>query len=420
MSPLDEFLAEATTAGPGPRRIPGCVLVAYKDGVLHDKSFGTKTLDPKSPHFGEPLSMDSTMWIASLTKLMTAISVLQCVEKGLLNLDDDISTVLPEWKERELLLRFDEATGAPLLQKTEGKLSLRMLLTHSSGLCYPVLEPDFKRYLNYRTEQGWVMELMDLCPNEPVALLFEPGTDWKYGFGTDWAGKMVERATGLRLNDYMDRHIWQPLGMTSTSFRLSSRPDIRARQAELAVRSAADGGSLAPFPTPYFPEATRDDHGGAGTYSCARDYVKVLVACATSDPRLLTAAGYDALCAPGLSEAAAARFRDVQGAVYAAGDAAAPELTGAPPAIPAPARESLSWAPGGMVVTQDAPGGRRAGSISWGGLPNLSWVVDRKSRTALLYASQLLPPGDVLTRLVVRWFEREVYDGEFFSKGASG
>lgn len=228
---------------------------------------------------------------------------------------------------------------------------------------------------------------------------------------------MVERVTGLRLNEYMDQHIWQPLGMTSTSFRLPSRPDIRAQQAELTVRSPADG-SLAPSPAPFFfPETTQADHGGAGTYSCARDYIKVLIACATSDPNLLTPESYDALCAPGLSDAAAATFQEFQAARFAADDAVAVELTGAAAAVPAPSRGSVSWAPGGMVVTEDVPGGRRAGSVSWGGLPNLSWTVDRKSRTALLYASQLLPPGDTFTRLMVRNFEGEVYSGKFFEGG---
>lgn len=89
---------------------------------------------------------------------MTAIAALQCVEKGLLNLDDDISTVLPEWKEREVLLGFDEATGSPLLEKAEGKISLRMLLTHSSGLGYTFMEPQLARYIKYKTERGWKIE----------------------------------------------------------------------------------------------------------------------------------------------------------------------------------------------------------------------------------------------------------------------
>ncbi|XXH00716.1 hypothetical protein Hte_007066 [Hypoxylon texense] len=412
MASLDDFLAEATTDGPGSqRRLPGCVLAAYKDGVTHYKSFGVKSLNPSSLCFDEPLSIDTCMWVASCTKLMTGIAALQCVEKGLLTLDDDISTVLPEWKEREVLLGFDEVTGAPLLEKAQGKLSLRMLLTHSSGLGYAFMEPELARYIKYKVERGWVVESELLCPDDPVPLLFHPGTSWKYGLGTDWAGKMVERATGLRLGDFMAQNIWQPLGMTLTSFRLLERPDIQARQAELSVR-AADGG-VAPHPAPFMPVDTPADHGGGGAYSCPRDFFQVLVACAAGDPKLLSPAGYELLCEPSLPAAAAAQFRETRAAQYEAAEAAA-EAMGLRMPIPAPAR--VSWAPGGMVVAAagDVPGGRRAGSISWGGLPNLSWVVDRASGVAFLYASQLLPPGDKLTAQVVRQLEAEVYSGKFF------
>ncbi|KAI1373876.1 putative D-aminoacylase, partial [Hypoxylon crocopeplum] len=410
MLSFDDFLVEATTAGRGrQRRLPGCVLAAYKDGATHYKCFGTKSLDPSSLCFDEPLSIDTCMWVASCTKLMTAIAALQCVEKGLLSLDEDISTVLPEWKEREVLLGFDEATGSPLLEKVEGKISLRMLLTHSSGLGYAFIDPEFARYIKYKTERGWELESELLCPNDPVPLLFKPGTSWKYGIGTDWAGKMVERVTGLSLGGFMDQNIWQPLGMTSTSFRLLERPDIHARQADLSIRGT--DGLLSPHPEPFFPQDTPTDHGGGGVYTCPQDFVKVLAACTTSDPKLLTPASYDLLCEPSLPAKSAAKFQEMRTVMYAAADAAA-EAMGTPMAIPAPAR--VSWAPGGMVVTEDVPGGRKSGSISWGGLPNLSWVVDRASGVALFYASQLLPPGDALTAQIVRRLEAEVYSGRFF------
>lgn len=89
---------------------------------------------------------------------MTAIVALQCVEKGLLSLDDDISRVLPEWKEREILLGFDDTTGEPLLEKTDEKMSLRMLLTHSSGLGYAFMNDDFAKYIKYKVERGWKVE----------------------------------------------------------------------------------------------------------------------------------------------------------------------------------------------------------------------------------------------------------------------
>ena len=89
---------------------------------------------------------------------MTAIAALQCVEKGLLALDDDISTVLSEWQDRDLLLGFDPSTNEPLLEKIEDKISLRMLLTHSSGLGYAFIDAEFAQYIKYKIERGWNIE----------------------------------------------------------------------------------------------------------------------------------------------------------------------------------------------------------------------------------------------------------------------
>lgn len=86
------------------------------------------------------------MWIASCTKLMTAICVMQCVEKGLLDLDADVSTILPEWKEAPLLEGFEEGTGKPIIGTAKSKITLKRLLTHSAGLGYIVIDPRLQQW----------------------------------------------------------------------------------------------------------------------------------------------------------------------------------------------------------------------------------------------------------------------------------
>jgi CubicO group peptidase (beta-lactamase class C family) len=103
------------------------------------------------------------MWIASCTKLMTAISVLQCVEKGLLSLDDDISTVLSEWKNRGILLGFEEGTGKPILQETKGKITVRMLLTHQSGMGYTFTDPKLEQFVKYNKRNGEMGSGLVVC-----------------------------------------------------------------------------------------------------------------------------------------------------------------------------------------------------------------------------------------------------------------
>jgi CubicO group peptidase (beta-lactamase class C family) len=80
---------------------------------------------------------------------MTAIAALQCVERGQLALDDDISAVLPEFKEPEIVVGVEETTKKPILEKAGGHITLRMLLTHQSGLGYRFLNPEYDRYAEY-------------------------------------------------------------------------------------------------------------------------------------------------------------------------------------------------------------------------------------------------------------------------------
>lgn len=107
------------------------------------------SLDPASELSTKPLTPDTTMWIASCTKLMTAIGSMQCVERGLLNLDEDVSSILPEWKNPQILVGFEDDSGKPILKDAKNKLTLRMLLTHQTGLGYGFAQPELMRYCKY-------------------------------------------------------------------------------------------------------------------------------------------------------------------------------------------------------------------------------------------------------------------------------
>jgi len=93
------------------------------------------------------------MWIASCTKLVTTIAAMQCVEKGVLSLDMDISSLLDEWKSPQILRDFDHSTGEPLLVHSTRNITLRHLLSHTSGLCFPYLAPSLIKWRAWRHEE---------------------------------------------------------------------------------------------------------------------------------------------------------------------------------------------------------------------------------------------------------------------------
>lgn len=120
------------------------------------------SVDPTSELATKPLTPDTTMWIASCTKLMTAIASLQCVERGLLNLDEDVTSILPEWKNPKILVGFEDS-GKPILKDAENKITLRLLLAHQSGLGYAFAQPELARYCKYANAPIAVAEKRIVC-----------------------------------------------------------------------------------------------------------------------------------------------------------------------------------------------------------------------------------------------------------------
>lgn len=116
------------------------------------------------------MSLDTTMWIASCTKLMTAVAALQCIEKGFLNLDDDVSKVLTDRAQLSVLVGFD-ATGEPILEGAKETITLRMLLTHQSGLGYDFIRPELKQYVQYMEGKGKLNSKYLVSHSPPIQLL---------------------------------------------------------------------------------------------------------------------------------------------------------------------------------------------------------------------------------------------------------
>src|SRR6266487_1906881 len=197
-------------------------------------------------------------------------------------------------------------------------------------------------------------------------LVFEPGEGWAYGAGLDWAGKAVERLNGnIGLGEYMKIHIWEPLGMNSTTFRLSENESMRERLAKLTARLPS--GALTAAEAPFWPEAdVPDDCGGSGLFSCASDYIKVLASILKNDGKVLKPESVSKMFEPQLPDPK-----------YIEENLEVPEWQ---PGftLGSPVGKKWNHGLGGMLAMEDQPGQLSSGTIFWGGLPNLAWVGSEK------------------------------------------
>lgn len=241
------------------QELAGCVLLAAnRDGSFkYTKTFGNTSMDPAR---AKPLGVDTVMFVASCTKLMTSISALQLVERGLITLDEPIYKYIPELEARTIITGFEEATGKPIEEKHKTPITLRALLTHTSGLAYDAMHPKVLAWGAYHKKPVPVPsgKLLERFSNPMV---FEAGEGWTYGTGIDYAGLLIERISGKTLEEYMKENLWGPLGITDMTFSPKRREDLKERLADMSVRDESGKVRFTDAPMPYL-----DPEGGYVSY----------------------------------------------------------------------------------------------------------------------------------------------------------
>jgi len=197
---LDAILANAVAS----KAMPGIVAVAAADkDVVYEGAFGTRQLGQKAP-----MTPETVVWIASMTKAITTTAAMQLVERGKLSLDRPASDLLPELAAARTLEGFD-AAGQPRLRPPRRSITLRHLLTHTAGYSYELWSSAIQQYQAATNTPG-ITTCMNAALTTP--LLFDPGDRWEYGINIDWAGKMVEAASGQKLDRYFQDNILRSPG----------------------------------------------------------------------------------------------------------------------------------------------------------------------------------------------------------------
>ena len=153
-----------------------------------------------------------------MTKAVTSVATMMMVEQGKLKLDDDVSTYLPAFKSMQVLTSYDEKAGTYETRPNTKPITIRQLLTHTSGIGYSWSDPGLA-LVQRKTNKGGETDL---------PLVHAPGEKWTYGASTKVLGDVVEKLSGERIDVFTDRHIAKPLGMNDTFYEVP-KSRVRAR-----------------------------------------------------------------------------------------------------------------------------------------------------------------------------------------------
>ena len=391
-SQIDQVLRQAVNQN----KVPGIVaMVAEAGRVRFHGAYGKRDTIKDLP-----MTLDSIFHIASMTKPVTSVAVMQLVESGRVKLDEPAATYLPELAHIQVLEGFDAGTGKARLRPPRTPPTVRQMLTHTSGFVYEIFDPDMQRYV----ASGAVPSMSrgdDGYLNAP--LMFDPGTRWEYGISTDWLGKLVEKVSGQTLAAYFRRHIFKPLGMNDTFFNVP--PKKQARVVGLEQRQP-DGSLKEPPPQPFKP--VQFFSGGGGLYSTAADYMKfermLLNGGKAGHARILRPETIQEMGRNQIGDLNLVQLRSMM-----------PQFAKDPIRIPG-ALDKFGLGFG--INSQPVNGGRSAGSLAWAGIFNTYFWIDPARRTCAVLLMQMLPFSDDASYSVAEQFERAVYAGSAKTAGA--
>ena len=361
-------------------RIPGIVaLVVDADRVVYTGAFGRQDVAG-----GVPMADDTIFRIASMTKPVTSVAVMMLVQESDIGLDDPVSDYLPAFEDERVIENFNPADKSYTTRPAATPMTVRHLLTHTSGLGYA---------FSNRT-----LAALGGDPGTSVTslpLLHDPGTRWTYGESTRVLGTLVEEVSGQPLDEFMSERIFVPLDMGDTSYTV---PAPKARRVATVHRTTPEGLVETPNPA----EITAPVYGDGGLHSTAADYAK-FIQLFLNDGRAPNGMRL-------LSEATVALMGEnhIGAVVVEQQPAARPALSEPFPLGAGRDRFGLGFQITGRHTDAFT---RSPGSMAWAGIFNTEFWIDPERGIGGVLLMQYLPFYDAAAIATLQGFERRVYEG---------
>ncbi len=371
---IDAYLQSAVAT-----HVPGVVaMVADADHVLYSGAFGRQD-DGRNV----PMAVDTIFRLASMTKPVTSVAVMMLVEEGKISLDEPIAKYLPEFRNETVFETFNPADKTFTKRPAKTQITIRHLLTHTSGL-------------GYAFSSSILAQLLGGDPNASSTrypLLHDPGTKWTYGESTRVLGRLVEQVSKQPLDRFVQARILGPLGMTDTFYSVpDSKHDRVATIHRTTDKGLVEDSNPAKIDAPVY--------GDGGLHSTAADYVKFMQmflhgGVAADGRRLLAAKTIEMM------------GENQIGAVRVEQQPTANPLVSRPFPLGA-GRDTFGL---GFQITgaHDDPHARSPGSMSWAGIFNTEFWIDPQRKLCGVLLMQYLPFYDESAIDTLVGFERLVY-----------
>jgi CubicO group peptidase (beta-lactamase class C family) len=373
-SAIGTFLQSAIDRGD----VPGVVvLVTGPDRVLYHEAFGRMNTAK-----GIDMKKDTIFNIASMTKAITSAGVMMLIDEGELKLDDEVSTYLPQFKSPQVISRVDVAAGTYETRPATRPITIRQLLTHTSGIGYSWSDPGLA-----------LIQKKSGAADLDLPLVHEPGENWTYGASTRVLGMVIEKISGQRIDAFLESRILGPLGMRDTTYAVPA-----AKTARVVNRNQKADGKITEIPNPAEIPATV--RGDGGLYSTAGDYsrfIQMILNHGTLD-------GVRLLKEPTVRD----MERNQTGNVKVRLQPTAEPLRSKP--YPLGAGEDV-WGLGFQLAAPAKPAAdmRRPGSMNWAGINNTFFWIDPQAQIGVIVLMQVLPFYDDAAIAILQGTEKLVY-----------
>jgi len=370
---LSAFLQSATDRGD----VPGVVVaVVNKDGMLYNEAFGqSSTLSNR------PMTKDTIFNMASMTKPVTSVAIMMLVDEGKLKLDDEVAKYLPKYKDPLVISKFNEADATYETRPAKRPITIRHLLTHTSGIGYGFASPMLTKIMEKTKKTE-----MDL------PLLFDPGESWAYGASTRVLGNVVEVISGQKIDVFLESRILGPLGMNDTSYLVPTTKYPRV----VGVNARGTDGKFVERPMPATLPATVQ--GDGGLYGTASDYglfLRMLLNNGTlNGERILSKKSAKTMLEPNtrtvvVKEQVSANLSLSKNFPVGAG--------------------KDKWGLGFQLAAEKQPDRRTPRSGTWAGIFNTHFFIDPSREIGVVVMMQTLPFYDEASMKVYAGAEEAVY-----------